>query len=338
MKRAVFFVLPLLILAIDIWRTPVFLNGCSGESPLSLAELVGHPARVGRLSGSDVYVSEDDILADRPLFAYARGKTTGLVVSADLTQAGQSTISLLGPVISRLNEVSPQAAGQVSSLLNQTIAAGEVQPLKLGLSESNLEKFPVQNLYVVIVDYSSAPAEKGVKVKEGLVRVFGLASRDGIDNLIVPCLAVLQGAPKALQFDQFFPILLEAKTASRTPKNIYLSLYAQWSDSTQSLALQEVQKAWKSRCESSLRESVLYHENPRILLVFIPLCLLVSAMASPLTAKGLLIVACKYAGAAYGALSLADVFVGSLGPVTKLLLHVGLLAALAVLFPFLKEN
>ncbi len=357
---SVLFAIPLVALALDCVNLPLFVNRCTTRQFPGMRALVdGRFQPLGSLSGHQVYVALDSVL-DSDFLGYLKGSPNAVVIGIDhekpqapiwggLTRAvlvkasnasSEQAQHLLGLGCSALRQDSLTVDGQqlLRAICGAEPVLGGVVEVELHNHSSGTKGFPVDRLYVIGIKSQRSAGEQGSPqeyVKLAFHDTMTRATHAKITNLVVPCVGVDPTDPATMRFDEYFPLVLGALANSTKPRNIYLSLYQDWPDSYRREALTRLGRAWTDICASFETKPLLIHENFRLLLVGLFLCLIVSSRFVRISLKNFIIISVSYAASFYGTASAAVSVTGISSPDGVLLVELASAVSLAVTFPLL---
>src|SRR6185437_1379176 len=333
--RSFMALLPLFLLAGDWLFFPTFF-----QAPQSLLissimfEENPHspPPRIGSISGHNVFWAEDGDPADDSYVEYLDNGPNGLVIDVDLTNRK------IGPAfrgtLRKLMRLAPAESKKMIELTySSDPAPGEIYELDI---QSPINQFRIKHLSIVGVNYESVPEEKQKQVMSGLRKVVASAKKTRTTNLVIPMLTVNPGNPKYLQFNQFFPIAVKPLADTGWyPRNVYFSFLTPEWDSYRTEAKTALEKAWNDQRQEMQKESVLFHENFRLVLVCCSLALVVSLITLPATWDRIAAVLLLFTGIGFGAIEAADKLMPGYSAEIMLWVHIIVLIVIAGGFPFL---
>jgi hypothetical protein len=333
---------PLALLALDYVRHPVVWTGCSGMPDVTEDAMFASPSVVlGTLLGHRITAALDD-MGDSKFLAGAE-RTPYALVTTEFFQdplrpeQGMVTRAILG----RLEQLSPQHHDKLRHQLNNpaNLAAGKVVSVALDLPPEQAARFPVSRIYIVMIQYKAGEgghANDGRIIRAGLKEIMRRAKQDRVVRLLVPSLGVNWQEAGWLTHEEFFPIVFESLDAVAGPDLIRLSLYSSTPANVLQRAINAINAAWKERCAIASGKDVLFEQTTRVVLLFLLVCLVVSAFHAPLTVKNGVVIATAFIGSALGGIKLLDELIPDYGsPVTRLAIHSCVLGILALCYPSL---
>jgi hypothetical protein len=186
-------------------------------------------------------------------------------------------------------------------------------------------------LYVLILTQGEAAAPQDLS--KALRRTFAIAAADGVSSLVVPCIGTNWEYNHSLSFDVFFGAFFEALPSGSVPRDVWLSLYAEWPTFHLEAAMASLNAHWEALFQAP--QTVFYHRDSRLALVFLSLCLFVCSGQAPPTAKNVLIIATSFVASATAANSTVASLAQTYGETVAMVAQIAALAFLAVLFPLI---
>jgi len=342
--------IPLVLLVVDWLLFPTVINGCR-NAPQPTAETLhnNNVVRMGSLSGHEVFLSREH-MGDSTYLNYLNNSRSGwstyissltggsnaLAITIDLTDpAGAQLGALAQGVIMELQDVAPDENKKLSSIMGGSDPLpGAYRKINLQVPITTFSRFPVDTLYLVGISYDSSATEKEKSLAPVMQSIISASRPDRIRSIVLPCLAVRPGNPKALSFEDFFQLSLASLSRpSWWPRNLYFSLFSDWNDADLSHAVGAMNNAWNSNCKALARESVLYHEDSRLIFVGCSLAMVVSAFFVPPIWRNAASVFVLFVGSAFAVLETANKFLTGMDATGRLWIHFGIVAFLAALFP-----
>jgi len=223
----------------------------TGPTGFSLIELLTRKSvPLGKLRSYFFHVSLDDIADPRYLSHISRG-VNALVVSA--FEANGKWVpkdgALARAALLKLQVTSPNDYRNVSSQLAGKIelAEGSILPFELNHPTKSRQSFPIDHLIMAIFEEGSHAYPF-----DWVARVFEIAAKKNVSNLIVPCLGRNWQDRNSLEFRTFFQSFLERVPTTRRPAQVYFSLYAQWPSFELEEATESLNAAWRASSAARL--------------------------------------------------------------------------------------
>lgn len=307
MNRWLWVLIPLLVLAADVARSPRLFHTNQSAEALSVKEFLDRERiHLGRLRGHEIHVSFDEI-ASEAFLEGVRGERNGLVVTHFLTSDRKdSRYGLLGRAMRRrLHETDREAEQRFIQLIEQTPGREPGETKRLKLDKAITEGFPVSAIYVVILQEDGTGSARAGALRRAMEQTFEFAAEDRLDNLVVPALGIDESASD-LPFHDFLKSTFAATPEGVFPRNVFLSWYPRWKEETIEAA---------TRALGDLRVPTFSHEENlaeklqspllRLACIALALCLLSSSFAVELTWRRFLIISGSFLGAFAGLWGLA---------------------------------
>jgi len=304
-RLALVSLVPIVILAVDFYRYPVFFSKYTPPGGGSINEVLRNGSvPLGNFRGHRVFASIGEISDPRFLYFIQNG-TTGLVISAYVEMVkGQSTVqgALQGAVIDRVQSISKaRAVTLVDYFSNLTAPSSwDVSDFPLGLSDAEYRSFPINRVLVVALPIGHPDT---AELKKALVRTMITSQDAHIANLVVPPLTVriAEHATDSLSFSDFFQAFFSAIPVADYPDRLYLSLDQSWPTAELQSAMESLNVAWHQTVTDEEGNYVLYRHDLRLIMVALLVCLIVCSFSVKYTLKNCLIISIAFIALALGA-------------------------------------
>jgi hypothetical protein len=329
----VFTALPLIVLVIDFFRYP-FLKMRMKLEKISVESLLTEPIiELGIYNANRIQIALDSVNSDKFL-SYETEGPKGLVIS-HFVDEGERSISegeLGRAVRDKLNRFSPNDnQNLVDKLPDERAArAGEVFDFPLTIPKSNYQQFPIDRLFIVLLDFGPWAS----LVANSVSKVLDRAKKARISKIILPCLGYKWNDKNSSGFDDYFGEVFKSLAKKAAHANVCFSIYSEWPTFTLEEAVSSLNRVWGSGLAWEQKFEI-YRSELRAVLLFTSICLLASSFYTPLTLKNFLIIAISYAGLATGSSKLVNFYTQGQGPRFRLFFQIAVWIILAVAFPFL---
>jgi hypothetical protein len=338
---AVFIALPWLAVAVDFAVFPVLFEGKRDSYDISARALLSaRPPSLpmGRYRGHRVKVSLDDV-SDPEFLGMQTTRATTLVLSLFVDDASEPKVGeLTYAILERLRQRSPDSYDRFVRFLHERggLAAGQVERFTLSDQDRTDSRFFAQDLIVVTLRAGGPLEEKRRTLRAAMARVYQRLEEGGASAVILPCLGVnFVGRLAREEFGQFFEEALDGLSLDTKPKDVALSLYANWPTNVLPVALAALDAAWRERFERQYQFPMLYRQEIRMTLAFLAVCLFVCSRFVRLSLKNFSIISIAFIGIILGSGTLTAFAGQGLGLLAKLVIQVSVLTFVSCAFPFL---
>jgi hypothetical protein len=198
---------PAALCVYDYLLHPVFFRDYSFEREANLAILcVQRDIRLGTYNSHEIHVSLDSVDTDGYL-NYVDSSPTAVVVScyiADDTTKALRPAQLCNAVRAKLDSVSPEEAHGFWEALEapDVRTAGQILDVPTRVPREQYAKFRVDRIVVAL--FSTGDPDTN-DLQHALHEATVAASRDKMNNLIIPCLTYKWNDRHSLSFDEYRP-------------------------------------------------------------------------------------------------------------------------------------
>ncbi|GAA0742042.1 hypothetical protein GCM10009107_05130 [Ideonella azotifigens] len=255
--------------------------------------LADPPYLMGTLKGHEVLVSIDDFEEALPLGDWDK-RETGLAISAFVDNGKIKPAALARAVLLKLQQVSPQDAQALLTLLGRKHAAGEVIAFRVPPGPEIDKRFPFLGLYIALFEEGEHVSTDALdKVLPKLVLKAG---DDGIENLFIPAIGTTWNKRQELEIGDFYKSFFSTLPQSSRPSRIDLSLYKRWPSFEIEGAAQSINLSWQDAFSLGKQRTSLVHHDIRTLLLFIAVALWASSRKVHLGTKTFLVITFFFGG------------------------------------------
>ena len=304
--------IPLVFLAIDFAVFPVLIETSDPNKDVTGSSLISKPPYVqylGNYKAHRIYVSLDDIYDDDYLPFITKGLTNGqengqwiwgsshhsntaLVLSISRYDGGWSSLEWTR-LLAKLNALSPDDHDRLIDLVRDAPLSENVLWYDFKSVSSSLpatSSLPLDHL-VILKFQSQHSSVYSTEIREMLET----AGKRDLSMLVLPC---LPSAPLVENtsyiscgdtYQAFFPTLEPGG-----PPKIFLSLEKNWLTNDIRHSVESIKENWKSAIKLEPKSPgtlpTLYQSDIRLLLLFLPVCLMVCSFRIVLTLKNYVIV------------------------------------------------
>ena len=292
--------IPLLVLAAHVYMFPFLFDTVQVESIPEAQKLVAAKnIYLGRYRGHKISTSLADF--EDPELLNHSAKPSAIVISHYISLpniatrmggAGRSLQSLL-------SKLSVSEGERFQNFLKGTVDAikGDIRIFEISNS------LPLSIRYVIVIMLGETDSAEGHLnlLKHSFVNVIKKSDKLVIETLFVPTLTIDPRHANSVNNQHFFAALFKAIPASRYPKNIQISMYGDWPNSFLNSILGSLKKEWQRIfLELDSWEERLFRIEFRSMMIFLSICLFVSAFRILLTIKNALIILITYIASAQG--------------------------------------
>jgi len=292
--------IPLLVLGLHFYLFPFLYTSAQQREVPGARELVSaEKVVIGRYQGHEITVSLGDF--EDPEYLGQSLNPSAVVIAHYLTLpeaatkaggAGRSVQLLLA-------HLSPDEGARFTEFLTDT-ASGSKGDVKTFSVSSPLGS-PLSYVLILMLDINDSAEAHLEVLRASLGEILVVSESLDLDTLFIPTLTVDPRHANAVGKRDFFKALFDAIPIGSYPRQIQLSLYKQWPNTFLSSVLESLNEEWQERIpkDSSWSEQ-LFRAEFRSLMLFLSLCLLISAYRVPLSLKNTIIISLAYLGAALG--------------------------------------
>lgn len=337
-RLAIISAIPFLILAIDFFFSPIWIDTRIVRTDTGLNDLFQHSSvYLGMFRGNHVFVSLDDI-RDSEYLVHLEGRPTALVVSVFVSPDDEAIPgALVAAVRSRLQHISPDDQIRLQNISEQLRGSdeGRAVDFPLHIPSPKQTEFPVDALLVITLPYSSKAKDA---LRGGISRAVRLAETKAVSNVIIPCIGIKWKNSKGAtdtSLPVFFNTLFNAIPVTTHPHRLYLSLYKSWPTFELEDAVSALDSAWQSTPVEEARTIPIHHRDTRLAAIFLLPCLISCGMLTRLTARNVLIIVVVFFSIGVGAKTAIDVIATGQSPQLNLIIQLAYLAVLSVGLPFI---
>ncbi len=324
---------PLVVLTVDIWRSPILFETHRVKNYASITSLLAHQSLfLGTIAGHRIHVSIDDILSPKFL-GQVQGRGNALVISLFIDEKGRIFGALTRAILEKLRRVSPNDHIRMVQRLagGAGIRPRRLLPFDLDVPKERYREFPVDHLYALTL--TKADPERDY-LPEAFRRIIRLADKDAVSNLIIPCVGTNWERSGSLEFDEIFRPFFEGLEGADHPRDVYISLYAEWPSFQLEEAVTSLNSTWDAYFQKP-GQWAFYHRDFRLFLFFLSVCLLVSSFYAPLTIKNFLIISGAFLGTTRGSGTVLAFLTQGYSLKFVFAVQILTLTALSVGFPFI---
>ena len=296
-RFAIVSAIPLLLLAIDFFFSPIWIDTHIVRFDTGLNDLFQYNSvYLGIFRGNDVFVSLDDI-RDPEYLVNLEGRPTALVVSVFVSPDDEAIPgALVTAVRSRLQEISPEDQMRLKNISEQLRGSNEGRAVDfpLHIPPSKQAEFPIDTLLVITLPYGSRAKDA---LRAGIRRAIFLAESRSILNVIIPCIGIKwQNSKGAMDtsLPAFFDTLFSAIPATSHPHRLYLSLYKSWPTFELQDVISALDSAWQSTPAEEAETFPIHHRDTRLVELFLLPCLISCGMLARLTVRNKLYLYCAF--------------------------------------------
>ena len=333
----VYILLPLVGLGIDFAVSPVIFE-TTPAAPLTVLSLLQRDhVSLGTFRAHEIETGLNRLGRDDYLAQYRDTKPNALTISVFASEEGKPrTAALAVALASKLKDLAPSQALKLQDFLEASTAfrPGDVRALQLSLSPAQRRKFPVDWIYVAVLEEGKGGTDQDY-YKDIFRNMMKLADQENIATLVIPAIGHNWQDDNAPPFDTIFRSALDALKSGIAPERIYFDLYDQWPTFIIERAVTSLNNAAEELVHPVAGEKDLNHRDLRLLLLLLTLCLGASAFVARLTFRAFLIISCAYTGLFLGSAGAIGLFTANLDPGKRLIVQVAVYTVLAVAFPFI---
>jgi hypothetical protein len=298
-RRARFIVTPLVIFLANLISCPAtFENRPSIRSVNLTTFLSKQRLLLGTVRAHRIYLSLDDVASADYLADLANNKNV-LVISGFINDDHSVVVAELGQaVLKKLEDASPVDYHAIHEQLSSKrhIPPGEVIISTLQVPSDKRKTFPVDEIYTVFFTKGSPVSPKELSV--GLRTALDVASKRGMETLILPCLGITwehSADFRALTFNEFFSTFFHSIDPAKQSPTVYLSLYKGWPSFELEKAIASLNSTWgKEAPDGGSIRTTLYDVKYGAMMLSWCLCLLVCSFRTSPSLKHFLIISFEY--------------------------------------------
>ncbi len=336
-RRVALVVLPLAVVALDVAAFPAVLSTWHLQDSVNVLSLVQHRAlQLGTFRAHRLHVMLDNLRSASSLAGVSEQRRA-LVVSHFIDpDSGESTVGALGQaVLWRLAQAAPEDERLLRDRLDATADQRPGDVIEVPLRGARVAQFPVDTVFVVLLEAGPSGGDAGrAAVARGLQSVLNRAANGRVGALVIPCVAYNWQDKNSIRFDDLFEPLFAALPTASAPRDIYLSLYADWPTFVLEEAVASLNRSLHAHAADA-GSLAFYRAEIRSTLILLSVCLFACSFVAPLTLKNFAIICCAFVGAAAGARKTIDFFTQDYSDAVRTAIRVIALAGLAAGFPFI---
>lgn len=338
-RLAIVCVISFLILAIDFFFSPIWIDTRIANIDASLNDLLRHNSvYLGMFRGNDVFVSLADDIRDPEYLAHLEGRPTALVVSVFVSPDDEAVPgALVSAVRSRLQPISPEDQIRLQNISEQLRGSdeGRAVDFPLHIPSSKRAEFPINSLLVVTLPYSSKAKDA---LRDGIRRAVRLAETKALLNVIIPCIGIkweYSKGQKDTSLPVFFNTLFNAIPVVTNPHRLYLSLYKSWPTFELENVVSALNSAWQSTPMEEAETLPIHRRDTRLAEIFLLACLISCGIVARLTARNVLIIVGLFLSMGVGAKTAVDLIAAGQSPQLNFIIQLTYLSVLSVGLPFI---
>jgi hypothetical protein len=307
--------IPLVLLAIDIAVFPVLIETSDPDPEVSGVGLLTESAQyLGNYKAHRVYVSLDDIddpdylpfitqhLPDgRSLRDTFRHSNTALAVSITPQGEGWGSVELTR-ILRKVSSLSVDDHDGVIDLVRNATPSENVlwyDFKSVSSTSPSTAGMPLDHLVILRI-----PDQQRSAYSAQIREMLETAETKHLSTLVLPCLvsASLVENANTLTCAATYEALFQALEPG-SPLKIFLSLDKNWPTETISHEVEVIKGSWKSAITRDEKTTgptpTLYQSDLRLMLLFLPVCLMVGSLFKELTFTNYVIICLLFGGAGF---------------------------------------
>lgn len=336
---AAYVLAPLVVLAIDLAASPVIFETSRPRTVSVLSLFETNHAVLGTFRSHAIETGLSRVGHPEYLAAYRDRAPNALAVSVFADEDGGAATATFGKaVLAKLVRLAPAKAGKLGDFLvdSTDFQPGDVRALALELAPEERRKFPIDWIFVVVLEKASGEANTSY-YPDLFAKVMQLAVEKDLATLVLPAIGHNWEDQHAATFDDIFRPAVAALPQGDAPAVVYFDLYDQWPTYVVERAVAALNGSAEQFIQPAAAARTLHHRDFRLLLLFLTLCLAASARVAPLNFRAFLIISAAYTGLFLGSGSAIGLFTGSLSAGVRMLAEAIVYLVLALAFPFITQ-